>query len=425
MPNFKPIKPDIIPSSGKRILSDVVAAPKKEIETQIFRTPPPTMKRPAGRFKNRFFNWKLYAVAIILVSIWVFYGFVFAKMRVVIQPKFISAALNQTISLSKNPSQNEILYGSIAVASTQNGTFDSKEKKSVDKKAKGVVVIFNTSSKNPQVLVASTRLQSPDGKIYKIPKTVIIPGYMVENTKIVSGSKEVEIVADTVGAESNIGLVDFTIPGFKGSPKFHTIFARSKTEMKGGASGVETVVGQKDVADALHLLVAEAKKNSLNNILKKLPNDAFLIVSSLEYAVSNEKINPLEGEVAQKFDVLLSGESRAATVSKKDVAALLSKKISTPNNFQMIIKNLGELSFEPMNYKFNIPNFNLKVKGVANFQASIDAESLKTKLIDAGLKDSASILNAFPEIGRVEVHFSPFWLHKIPTDPSRIDIILK
>ena len=98
---------------------------------------------------------------------------------------------------------------------------------------------------------------------------VTIPGTKVENGKTVPGSKEVDVVADKAGAEYNIGLTDFTIPGFKGSPKFETVFARSKTEMTGGYVGNSQIVTKNAVDIAVAELVVEANKNLKNIILKK------------------------------------------------------------------------------------------------------------------------------------------------------------
>ncbi len=426
MSNPKPIRPDIIPASGKRILSDVVISPKEKIETQIFREPTPKVTRPGRNFKNRILNWKFLAAAAVLFFLYIGLGFLFAKMEIVVEPKMFSAAVDQTIPLvKKTSSENELLYGNIAVADREAGTFESKETKSIEQKAKGRVLVFNKSGKNPQVLVASTRLEATGGKIYRIPKTVIVPGYKTENGKIIPGSKEVEVVADKPGADYNIGLVDFTIPGLKGSDKFDTIIARSKTEITGGASGTQNVVGQKEAGDGLQSLADAAKKNALNNILKKLPEDGFLIPPSLEYISSGENVNPKIGEAAQKFDIELLGQVRAAVVNKKDLAAILSKKVSLNNISPVVINNLDSLSFEMLNYKFSDSNFNLRIKGAANFQTAMNADSIKAGVIEGNLKDSGSILNAYPEIGKIEVRFSPFWWRQVPTNPNRIDIILK
>ena len=156
-----------------------------------------------------------------------------------------------------------------------------------------------------------------------------------------------------------------------------------------------------------------------------MPEDAFLIAPSLEYAPSQESINPKVGEVAKKFDIELVGESRAAIVNKKDLAVILSKKASLNNTAPVIIKNLDALSLETLNYKFNIPAFTLRVRGTADFQTLLDKEAIKSVLLEKSLKDPSAILDVFPEIGRLELRFSPFWLRRVPANPARIDIILK
>jgi len=111
----------------------------------------------------------------------------------------------------------------------------------IEKKATGKIKIFNVFSSKSQTLVASTRFETADGKIYRISNSVTVPGSVSQGNKVIPGAVSVNVLADQAGEQYNIGLTDFTIPGFKETSKYEKFYARSETEMTGGFVG-EAVV---------------------------------------------------------------------------------------------------------------------------------------------------------------------------------------
>src|SRR3989338_11286180 len=294
-----------------------------------------------------------FATAVILIT------FKSSRVEVRMTPKSAELTVNRPLVLSRSGAAGAIEFGTLALSYPMSGSFASGEKKSTETKAEGTVVIFNKSSKDPQVLITSTRLESPDGKIYRIPSTVIIPGTKVEDGKTVPGSKEVNVVADKPGAEYNIGLTDFTIPGFKGSPKFESVFARSKTEMSGGYVGNSQIITKNAVDAAVAELVSEANKNLKNIISKKLPEDSMFLSGSEEFAVISVETNPKLGmpiSDGRKFEVKLNAEARGTIVKETDLAKMLLKNdvdLASLGGGEIRIKNINELDIKLLGYKFD------------------------------------------------------------------------
>src|SRR3989344_818329 len=233
---------------------------------------------------------------------------------------------------------------------------------------------------------------------------VTIPGTKVENGKTVPGSKEVDVVADKAGAEYNIGLTDFTIPGFKGSPKFETVFARSKTEMTGGYVGNSQIVTKNAVDIAVAELVVEANKNLKNIILKKLPEGSMFLPGSEEFAVLGVETNPKMGAPiadGQKFEVKVNAEARGAIVKETDFAKTLLKSDIDPaalGGGEMRIKNINELEIKLSGYKFDVASLRLDVKGNADVEAAVDIDEVKNKLMNNRIGNSGDILSLFPAV---------------------------
>ena len=104
--------------------------------------------------------------------------------------------------------------------------------------ASGKITVYNNYSSAPQKLIANTRFQTSDGKIYRIKGAISVPGM---------GVTEATVYADRAGEEYNIGPADFTIPGLKGGPRFEKVFAKSKSAMSGGTSGNVRIVKKEDL----------------------------------------------------------------------------------------------------------------------------------------------------------------------------------
>ncbi|TSC73735.1 MAG: Uncharacterized protein G01um101444_476, partial [Parcubacteria group bacterium Gr01-1014_44] len=335
-------------ASSKKIISDVVLPQRKEITAQLFREPPPTIKHGGSPPQKRERKSKRVVLIVLGLVVVFFASMAFgAKMEVRIAPKKSVLDLDQTITLSRSPKgEGELKFKSFSIPLTKKAVFPATDKTAEASKAEGIIVIFN-KGKDAQVLVASTRFETPTGKIYRIPANIVVPASKTENGKVMPGSKETKVAADKAGPEFNIGLSDFTLPGLKDSPKFNLIFGRSKTEMKGGSLGERVVVGKEDKNSASSKLISEAQKETSMVAPGKLPQNEYLVVPSVEYAPLKETVTPAAGEAAENFEVSLDGEARGVSIDRRELENFLIKKYPQINNrdsLNLRIKNLDKLS---------------------------------------------------------------------------------
>jgi len=92
----------------------------------------------------------------------------------------------------------------------------STSEDTVKEKASGQITVFNDFNENTQRLIKNTRFETSEGLIYRIQNSVVVPGQTVDSSgKTVPGSIVVTVYSDQPGEKYNIGLTDFTIPGFK------------------------------------------------------------------------------------------------------------------------------------------------------------------------------------------------------------------
>jgi hypothetical protein len=411
---------------NKKIFTDI-SPRKKVVAAELFREPAPRVHRPnpvvnfpaRKRVSRKLLWWGLAAIGI--VALGAFWSIGNARMSITVKPKRVVVPIDANVSLVRNDEDNPLRL--IADQVVKQGVFRGAVSKSVvQEKAKGSIVIYNKASATPQQLIANTRFEASNGKIYRIPEATTIPGYTKDGSKIIPGSREVIVVADKPGPDYNIGLVDFTIPGFKGSPKYITVFARSKTEMTGGFSGERATVNPDDLEKAMLKLKTEAEEKSYSILQAKLDPGSVMVKQTVGFVTTDAKVEtPADGGEGS-FALTLTGESRGAFVSEIDVLNALGKDIAVPRPYR--VTNLNDLSFEFSGYSYDASQATLYIKGSAAVESVVDTQAIKKTTMTGGLSKSADILRNFPALTEVSVQFRPLWFRYVPLDEERIDIII-
>jgi len=123
-------------------------------------------------------------------------------------------------------------------------------------KSTGEIMLFNEYSSETQNLIASTRFLSSDGKTFRSIEDMIVPGATFNGNEIIPSSINIEVVADHIGADYNIGPSSFTIPGFKGSDKYSGFYGKSNMPMNGGLTeSIENTNKKTQYQDRLDQLI--------------------------------------------------------------------------------------------------------------------------------------------------------------------------
>ncbi len=424
--------------TGKKILTDVVITRRKKENSAVPPAKASPIDGPAPVFVVRrktdttgfFRKLKIHGIAVIFIIS--ASGLLFAsavrnsKMVIAITPKSDSFAVDKNlVMVNANSFTGGESISFIVATSTlrRSGSFPAENNTVGGRKAEGTVVIFNKFSKEGQILIASTRLASPDGKIYRIPSTIVVPGLRIEKGKTIPGSKEVKVVADQPGPDYNAELTDFTIPGFKDSSKYNSFFARSKTKMTGGSSGAAKIVTKNAVEAAVGHIKDDVNKN-LKNIVSKTPlPDFFILPGSEEFEILSVETTPSIGEEAEVFELKLTGEVRRVLVKNNDIAKALAKggADQTKLGFGAIrITNFDKLAFRLSGYKFGVETFNMNIKGSANIEIALDPETIKNQLVENGITRADGVLNTVSGAARAEVEFKPFWAGTLPKSLSPV-----
>lgn len=364
-----------------------------------------------------------------LVIFFVILSTAFARLDIVVRPVSAKIAIPalaitaDTKILAINADEKKIPALKIAIEKTYQEAFSSSGKKYIETLARGRIEIFNAFSSAPQVLIGGTRFTEPSGKVFKLLKTITIPGAKIEEGKIIPSSIGADIAAEKAGEDYNIAPADFAIPGFKGTPKFAAFYAKSDSIFSGGFKGEARVVNATDIKNAQEK-VSQTLFNQLKAALQeKLPSDdEFMSLDGSRSILIEEVKNPKADERLDTFPANAAGRAEMIIFRKSDLLNLLARALLSPERPSTILAD----SFKP-NYK----NVRLDTKN-GQLAFNLEGEALAVRIIPADEIKSASVSKTTAELesylrNRTEIegfvikNFPPFrW--RTPVRPEAIEV---
>lgn len=367
------------------------------------------------------------------------------KAEIAVIPKTEPMSASFDVVLNKNISaldktSKEVPVTVIVADIEKSGQFNATGKKEVTVKASGIATVYNEWSSSPQKLVKNTRLLTPNGKLYRTTKDIVVPGFAREDGKDIPGSIDAPILAAEAGAEYNIDATTFTLPGLAGTSKYQKIYAKSVEPISGGARGYSTVVSEADLKEAKDFLGARAKQDLLSQLDEKKPSDLIMRPEAVSFK-SDDLITVAKADQAVgKFKASLKTSAIAflfnpAYVKEiaKDIFASAGNgasgdnddKESNPENRGKKKYILAEsLEIDYGNELILGPD---KIKLTASARTiayhSIDTNGIKGKLLGKSTEEVEEyIKNNAPEISKIKISLWPFWVKKIPVLERNIDI---
>ncbi|MFA5831055.1 MAG: hypothetical protein WC878_04480 [Candidatus Paceibacterota bacterium] len=354
------------------------------------------------------------------------YGFVFYSATVTIRLKHAEVALDNREFQAMQQSSDAIPFQSMTLSSEETVKLTPTGEKKVSKKASGKIVVYNSYNNQSQVLIKNTRFETPDGKIYRIDSQILVPGMKKIDGKDVPGSLEVTVYANEAGPEYNIGLVDFTIPGFKGSPRFAKFYARSKTPMTGGVNGLIKTISDDDREKAKNSLTATLKQKLIANAEAQKPKGSVLYENAMFFTFtdtvddsvqSGEKDVPmtLKGSV----DAILFDEAKLSR-------SIVQTSVSVGPDERIKIDNIEKLGFVWKTPIGSAPEktdtLEFLLSGKASAVWEIDELSFKSKLAGVKKSEFSGVMVQFTGIEKATPKFNVFWRSSFPKNTEKIFI---
>lgn len=367
----------------------------------------------------------IWYVAILCILALVFaLSFFFSNAKVVITPRKGTLDVNRLVVANKDPLGSKALaFDVVTLSGEESISVENTEKKYVERKAEGKVRIFNNHSTASQNLLIDTRLVTDDGKIYKTVKAVTVPGQKTVDGKKVAGSIDVDIYADVAGEEYNKSEADFKIFGFKGGPKYDTIYAKSVSEISGGFKGETFTLSSEEEKENYENLENKLKESLLAEARAELP-EGFIIYDD---AVILEKESPEAVSENGKTELVQKADLHAFIFKEENLTRELVKEaVGDFDKNKVMIKDLENISVSLMSADEinpeSVDSISLSVKGNTEIIWEIDEQAIKTVLLGIKERRFQAVISEFKSIEKAELFIKPIWKTTVPTDIERITI---
>ncbi len=429
-------------NAPKKLISDVISDTQGTVRSDLIdneSTRPQFLSRKrrdefadlntldVRRSRKRIFLW----AGVIIVAIVLFFVFsaIFTQAMVTVTPRTEHVSLNDTFTFYKETESEGPYFKVIDIDTEAKKDLPATGKKRIERKSSGTLIVFNEYQTKPLILIKNTRFESPNGNVYRIQGGITIPGAKDQTGKMVPGSLEVTVYADKPGEIYNIGLVDFTIPGFKGKPEYEKVYARSKTAMTGGFTGEVNVVSEAD---------REATETELRGILEKQLNEKLNNDVPEGYAFLNEAtkldIQDLEEEFGSArteniAHFIMRGSASGVLVSENELAKLAARSYVSgyqDEELRFVDASVIKLSMSDEN-RFDTNKttaIEVYVLGESDLIWMFDEIALKSALAGQKKATHQDVFGRFPMIERAEIVIRPPWRRNFPDNAEKIRIVI-
>lgn len=361
------------------------------------------------------------AVVILLLTI----QSMFARAYISATPHDQYFNVNEVLILGTATSSAETLLPGIILRATETAsrTYPVKNIRLEIGRAEGIVIIHNQGAV-AQLLVATTRLLAPDGKLYRLIDRVVVPA---------NGIIETRVRADADGPLYNIEPARFTIPGLS-EEKQKLIWAESPAPITGGLREL-LLISETDINTAHEALITELKTTLTESLKELIPASYAWHPESIAFTEIAFETSGAPGDAVGQFSATMTLAGAVPSLKTEDLLSAVQKATNEqlPSGYVTDLARVsGEtVQTEPQPLKLTLTldriedNGAKAVIGVAYEHPLIpDLAVALPDLLGLQKENARDYLNARYELSALEIKLSPPWRTRLPRSPDQIDFLL-
>ena len=385
-------------------------------------------KKPSTGKKAAIFFTLLAIIVLFLLTT------VFATARLDVTLSSTEISVDGVFHAVREPAQSkDISYQKLGAfeieqkASVTNGTRERQ-----NTRAEGTVILYNVNPSGESLdLINRTRLQSENGKIYRLIGKHVIPGGKTTGGTFVPGSKEVKIEANDFGNDFNLPNkgTRLSIPGLAKWKEFANTYAVTSSKIVGGFSGERFIPDQDEEVKIRQQLQRDIEKKLRDALVKSVKNNSLSKPIVFEEGIFIE-FESLENE--QTGGTAMIGEKgtlHAIAFRETELAALLAKYAPSsiqsalptrvkPRDFSMKIEKGDEFEI------ISSTEFSFRLSGSADLCWDVDTTLLTSDIAGKNRKEVADILtNEYSQVTQHKTpEIFPAWRNTLPANKGKIEI---
>ncbi len=434
-------KAETEPASALSVLSKIPGIETAKKFVPKISMPTMTMNRPAAessrwsRFGREYS--KIFILVALVLAIAVFaLAVLLPQAQITVYARSEPITRDMEITVDKNAktidSGKQIIPGEMVVKElSDTKTFQTTGTKQIGDKAAGSVVIYNFT-KNTLTLKAATTVLTIGGKKYYFTKDAV---GIRPTAKIGEGEDQeidrssltapIPVVAETPGEAFNLSAnQQFQIVN-SALGQNQNVYAINEVPISGGTTKTISILSQADLdravvqmTDELSTLAeAELTQDSNTADLKILPTGS---TKEILAKTANKNV----GDEAKEFDMTIIGRLSGLAYKEESIKSLMIDKISTVLSEDKYLLENGKKDvtarFKSLDLVAGRGILSVHFETVAAYRVS--SGDLSKSLAGKTAPEIKEILLTKPEIDRVDVEFSPFFVHKAPKFNGKIYI---
>lgn len=348
-----------------------------------------------------------------------------------IYPEYREPTINTDFTAYPDNRADALSYEILTLESTAESQVSASGQVQVEEQATGIIEIIKTTP-GAERLIKNTRFRSPDGLVFRIQESVVVPGAVTDSSgATVPGSIQAEVFADDVGEEYNLPAgTRFDVPGFEESgltDLYEAIYAQNNAAFSGGFAGPQFQIEETELQTARQALQQKLRDELLARVETERPAGfitfpgavalTYTQLPAVEYGsdlvtIKEQAVLQIPLFDAEEFGSFLAAQAVATYAGgpvRIEDPSVLTFRYSSPTTSASIIANETSLTF------------NLSGRPLLVWE--YDVAALKRDL--AGLPKTAvpNAISAYPGIEGARVSITPFWKQNFPENPDEIEVI--
>ncbi len=348
-------------------------------------------------------------LTIILLGVIVFMSSKRATITITTQPEPVNAS--QDIEIGGSAGDGNLGATVSSTVMLFSKTFEPTGTREESGVAMGQVILKNDSTTD-QVLIAKTRVQTPEGVLFHLKDRVNVPA---------KGEVTAEVYADKAGAEYEIGPSTFTIPGLN-EAKQKVIYASSTMAMKGGVKKIG-ILSAEDIDAAKKALLSALETEAKAKLIPAGKSGAISLVEHTidpNTAKAGDEVSGFTLNVKATVLVLLYDEAKAKELGLK---ALQKRSVADSEIVEAGTEG-PTVTVERYDSVRGVTTVTLFQTGQAVLNPD-SAQVQKTMFFGKTKDEVRRYLLSLDHVHGVDVEFHPAWMLTVPHVPDHVQVIVK
>lgn len=342
----------------------------------------------------------------------------FPHAAITVHPKITTKQLSKDILLSaKNETPDYVRFTLPAKIVEEEietiKTFENTGGVASQDFSKGSITFTNTQDQEQRLLPKTQMRHLDSGLIFLTDTPVAIPA---------KGTLKVSVTAKEKGPAGDVAPGKFVVEKFTGGLQ-QAVTAQSDKPFSGGES-TDTAISQEAIDAAQKTVLEQAKQDALAKLTAKA-GGASIRPDLVTAEVLSQNVSASAGSRAVRYVAQAKVKARGFVVDTHDLISLMTlglrATVASDEEFLSYDVNSFTLTIAQTDWKTGQARVSASLRG--KYAKKIGPNELKAdNLSGLSVKEINDRFTASPNIGSVDVSFSPFWVKSAPSKENQIDI---